>query len=302
MDTLPGKCTVTRPDAALTPYGGLAAGSGFLKRRGLIERLADHCPGGRTSPNAPPGREVLHSFLRGALVEGKRFCQVRWGRADPAVATLRGRDRGRGEEALPRLGKGRDRERLRQWLNRPQTELYAARPERFIADWDSTVNPRYGHQAAAAVGYNPHQRGRKSQPPPICVAAPTRLCLPLEWRPGDTVSATDWQPAMEKRWSQPTIRERRWRNRGDGGLGAGGDRGLARGRKPKAPAIPVQTQAHEQRAAGDCPGGPGRCGKGRRRWAAGRSPEPGCGCKAGAGNGGSSPCARSSPSPRPRRI
>ncbi len=24
---------------------------------------------------------------------------------------------------------------------------------------------------------------------------------------------------MEKRWSQPTIRERRWRNRGDGGFG-----------------------------------------------------------------------------------
>ena len=219
LDTLPGKFTITRTDEALTPYGGLAAWSGFLKHLGIIERLAEHCPVARTSPNAAPVREVLHSFLLGALVEGKRFCHVRWVMDDPAVATQMGLERVRGEDALPRLGKELDRESLRQWLHRPQTELYAALPERFIADWDATVNTRYGHQEDAAVGYNPHKRGRKSHHPLICVAARTRLCLHLEWRPGDTVSATDWQPAMEKLWSHPTIRERLWLNRGDVGFG-----------------------------------------------------------------------------------
>jgi hypothetical protein len=218
-DTLPGKFTVTRKDEALTPYGGLAAWSGFLKRLCIIERLADHCPVTRTSPNGAPVREVLHSFLLGALVEGKRFCPVRWVMDDPAVATLVGLERVRGEDALPRLGKELDRENLRPWLHRPQTELYAALSDRFIADWDSTVNTRYGHQEDGAVGYNPHQRGRKSHPPLICVAARTRLCLHLEWWPGDTVSATDWQPAMEKLWSNSTIRERLWLNRGDVGFG-----------------------------------------------------------------------------------
>jgi len=65
LDTLPGKLRVTRTDEALTPYGGLAAWSGFLKHLGIIERLADHCPVVRTSPNAAPVREVLHSFLLG---------------------------------------------------------------------------------------------------------------------------------------------------------------------------------------------------------------------------------------------
>src|ERR1035437_3739846 len=167
LDTLPGKFTVTRTDEALTPYGGLAAWSGFLKHLGIIERLAGHCPVVRTSPNAAPVREVLHSFLLGALVEGKRFCHVRWVMDDPAVATLMGLERVRGEDALPRLAKGLDRESLRQWTNRPQTELSAALPERFIADWDSTVNTRYGHQEDAAVGYNPHKRGRKSHHPLI---------------------------------------------------------------------------------------------------------------------------------------
>ena len=219
LDTLRGKFTVTRTDAALTPYGGLAAWSGFLKHLGIMERLAAACPVVRTSPNAAPVREVLHSFQLSALVEGKRFCHVRWLMDDPAVATLMGLERVRGEDALPRLVKGLQPADLRQWLHRPQAELYAALPERFIADWDSTVNTRYGHQEDAKVGYNPHKRGRKSHHPLICVAARTRLCLHLEWRPGDTVSATDWQPAMEKLWQHPTIRERLWLNRGDVGFG-----------------------------------------------------------------------------------
>jgi hypothetical protein len=219
LDALPGKFTITRTDAALTPYGGLAAWSGFLKHLGIIERLADHCPVVRTSPNAAPVREVLHSFSLSALVEGKRFCHVRWLNDDPAIATRMGMARVRGEDALPRLAKELDVANLRAWMHRPQTELYAALPERFIADWDSTVNTRYGHQEDAVVGYNPHKRGRKSHHPLICVAARTRLCLHLEWRPGDTVSATDWQPAMEKLWSHPTIRERLWLNRGDLGFG-----------------------------------------------------------------------------------
>lgn len=219
LDTLPGKFTLTRTDAALTAYGGLVAWSGFLKHLGLIERCAERCPVTRTSPNAAPVREVLHSFVLSALVEGKRFCHVRWLTDDPAIATIMNMDRVRGEDALPRLAKGMSVEQMRDWMQPPQTELYAALPDHFVADWDSTVNTRYGHQADAAVGYNPHKRGRKSHHPLICVAARTRLCLHLEWRPGNTVSATDWQPAMEKLWSHPTIRERLWLNRGDVGFG-----------------------------------------------------------------------------------
>ena len=204
LDTLPGKFTLTRTDAALTAYGGLVAWSAFLKHLGIIERFAERCPVTRTSPNAAPVREVLHSFALSALVEGKRFCHVRWLTDDPAIATIMNMDRVRGEDALPRLAKGMSVEQMRDWMQQPQSELYAALPERFIADWDSTVNTRYGHQEDAAVGYNPHKRGRKSHHPLICVAARTRLCLHLEWRPGATVSATDWPPAMEKLWSHPS--------------------------------------------------------------------------------------------------
>src|SRR5487761_2266327 len=123
LDTRPGKFTVTRTDEALTPYGGLAAWSGFLKHPGIIDRLSDDCPGARSRFNAAPGREVWHRFLPGARVEGKRFCPVRWVMDDPAGTTLLGLERVRGEDALARLARGLDRERLRQWRHRPQTEL-----------------------------------------------------------------------------------------------------------------------------------------------------------------------------------
>jgi hypothetical protein len=222
LDTLPGRFTLTRTDAALTAYGGLVAWSGFLKHTGLVERFTERCPVVRTSPNAAPVREVVHSFMLSALIEGKRFSHVRWLSDDPAIATIMNMSRVRGEDSLPRLAKEMSVEQMRDWMQQPQTELYGALPERFIADWDSTVNTRYGHQEDAVLGYNPHKRGRKSHHPLICVAARTRLCLHLEWRPGDTVSATDWQPAMEKLWSHPTIRERLWLNRGDAGFGQEG--------------------------------------------------------------------------------
>ena len=171
MDILPGKFTITGTDEALTTYGGLATWSSFLKHLGTIERLADHYPIVRTSPNAAPVREVLHNFLPGALVEDKRFCHVRWVMDDPAVATLMEMERVRSEYALPRLGLRPDRDLLRQWLHRPRTELYAAPLDRFVAGWDSTVNTRYGHQGDTAVSYNHHKRGRKSPHALVCVAA-----------------------------------------------------------------------------------------------------------------------------------
>lgn len=194
-------------------------GAAFSNTSGSSNDSPLIAPSSAPAPTPRPCARSCNSFQLSALVEGKRFCHVRWLTDDPAIATMMGLERGRGEDALPRLARGMAAEALRQWMPRPQTELYAALPERFIADWDSTVNTRHGHQEDAVVGYNPHKRGRKSHHPLICVAARTRLCLHLEWRPGDTVSATDWQPAMEQLWSHPTIRERLWLNRGDVGFG-----------------------------------------------------------------------------------
>ena len=103
MATLGGVVTIERTDEALTPYGGRAAGSALLARLGTIERLAGCSPGERTSPNAAPVREVLHSFVLTGLSEGRRFSHVGWVRGDPGVAAVLDLERVRGEDAWPRL-------------------------------------------------------------------------------------------------------------------------------------------------------------------------------------------------------
>lgn len=219
MATLGGVVTIGRTDEALTPYGGLAAWSAFLARLGTLERLAACCPVERTSPNAAPVREILHSFVLTVLIEGRRFSHVGWVRDDPGVAAVLDLERVRGEDALPRLLGQLSAAQARTWLETAEAELHRGLPTRFIGDWDSTVNTRYGHQEGAEVGYNPFKRGRPSHHPLVCVAAGTRLCLHMAWRPGKTVSATGWQGAMERLWQQAEIRQRLWLNRGDIGFG-----------------------------------------------------------------------------------
>lgn len=219
LPTLGGQVTVERTEEALTPYGGLAAWSAFVKHLGTLDRLAENYPLTRTSPNAAPVREIVHSFSLTALVEGKRFSHVNWLADDPGLAAVMGIKSVRGEDAFPRLVKPLEAEQARHWLGTAEKELYAGLPARFIADWDSTINTRYGHQEGAEKGYNPFKRGRPSHHPLLCVAAGTRLCLHMEWRPGDTVSASGWQQAMERLWDHRTIQERLWLNRGDAGFG-----------------------------------------------------------------------------------
>lgn len=88
-------------------------------------------------------------------------------------------------------------------------------------NWDSTVIPRYGKQEDTAIGYNPAKPGRPSHHPLACVIGGTRLCLHMEWRKGNTVSASGWTAAMEKVWRNPTAQHRIRLNRGDIGFDQG---------------------------------------------------------------------------------
>jgi hypothetical protein len=97
--------------------------------------------------------------------------------------------------------------------------IHHAIPPNAVADWDSTVITRYGSQEDAAIGYNPQKPGRPSHHPLACVIGGTRLCLHMEWRKGNSVSASGWIEAMEKVWRSPLAQHRIRLNRGDIGFG-----------------------------------------------------------------------------------
>ncbi len=205
----------------LSPYGGLVAWEHFLERTGLFMRLAEFYPLPRTSPNATPVIDILRAFALNCLIGGTRFAHTRRLQDDRVIARIIGFKKGRicGEDAFRRLCKNLTVPQAREWMGHGEAMIYHAIPAHCIADWDSTVNTRYGSQEDVEDGYNPHKPGRGSHHPLVCVIDGTRLALHMEWRKGNTVSATDWATAMEKVWSNPIARQRIKLNRGDIGFG-----------------------------------------------------------------------------------
>jgi hypothetical protein len=215
-----GTVAVAMAGDRLTPYGGAAAWSHFLEKLGVVADLGRRFPLERTSPNATPVADVLQAFMFNCLLGGRRFAHARRVQDDQALAVILGLQKGRmcGEDAFYRMMAKVPRERARAWLAWSERDLYAALPSAFVADWDSTVNTRYGRQEEVARGYNPHKPGRGSHHPLLCIVAGTRLALYLKWRRGDTVSASHWIEAMEQVWSHPEMPLRLQLNRGDIGF------------------------------------------------------------------------------------
>ncbi|HEY4302595.1 MAG TPA: IS1380 family transposase [Candidatus Didemnitutus sp.] len=216
--TAGGKVALRTTSDALTPYGGLVPWAAFARHTGIVERLTASCPVTRTSPNAKPVHDILHSFLLTALVDGRRFSHVERLREDPTVTELFGLKSVVGDDTIKRLFGAIDEAAGAAWVAQASAPIWGALPERFILDWDSTVQTKYGHQEGAARGYNPQKPGRKSFHPLVAVGAGTRLCVAYRFRSGDTVTATQWQAAMED--AQGALGGRQaWLNRGDLGLG-----------------------------------------------------------------------------------
>jgi hypothetical protein len=218
FSTAGGPVALRTTDDALTPYGGLVPWAAFTRHTGIVERLAATCPVTRTSPNAKPVHDILHSFLLTALVDGRRFAHVERLREDPTVTELFGLQSVVGDDTIKRLFGSIDEAAGAAWVAQASAPIWGALPERLILDWDSTVQTKYGHQEGAARGYNPVKPGRKSFHPLVAVGGGTRLCAAYRFRSGDTVTATQWQAAMED--AQATLGGRQiWLNRGDLGLG-----------------------------------------------------------------------------------
>lgn len=216
--TAGGQVRLSLTKDALTPYGGLVPWAAYTKHIGIVEKLAASCPVQRTSGNAAPVYDVLQSFVLTALTDGRRFSHVERLREDPTIPELFGMESVVSDDTVRRFFRSVDPVLGAEWIAQNVKPMWGAVPDRMILDWDSTVLPKYGHQEGAEVGYNPGKPGRRSFHPLLAVIAKTRLCPAYRFRSGDTVTATQWEKAMEdaQRW----LGDRQvWLNRGDLGLG-----------------------------------------------------------------------------------
>jgi hypothetical protein len=218
FETYAGRVTLEPTDESLTPFGGLVPWAAFLKKIGIVEQLEATSPVERTSPNALPVRDIIHSYMLTTLCDGRHFSDVNRLRYDPAVAELFDLDRVVGDDTIRRFFKSLPREEAREWINAVSFAIQDALPEKYILDWDSTVLTRYGQQEDAVVGYNPTKRGRPSHHPLLAVVADTRLCLHYSLRAGNTASSTECIEAMEQTLKHLKPHRLPWLNRGDIGF------------------------------------------------------------------------------------
>lgn len=175
-------------------------------------------PVARTSPNAAPVYDVLTSFGLTVLCDGRRFVPVQRLREDPTLNERFGWERVVSDDTLRRFVASVPEAEGGGVVAGAAHRLWGALPPKLMFAWDSTVQTKYGQQEGAAVGSNPQQRGRKSFHPLLAVAAGPRLCPYYRFRRGDTVTATQWESAMEE--GQSWLGSARvWLHRGDLGLG-----------------------------------------------------------------------------------
>jgi transposase len=218
FETAGGKVRMSMTEDTLTPFGGFVPWAAFTRHLGVVEKMAKNCPVVRTSPNAAPVYDILQSFMLTALSDGRRFSHIERLREDPTVAEIFGMESVVSDDTVRRFIASIDPVMGAEWIARHAAQLWRALPDNPIMDWDSTVVTKFGNQEGAEVGYNPTRPGRKSFHPLLGVIAGTRMCPAYRFRPGNTVTSTDWSKAMEDatRW----LGERRvWLNRGDNGLG-----------------------------------------------------------------------------------
>ena len=162
FETAGGKVRLSVTDDALTPFGGLVPWAAYTKHTEIIERLAASCPVKRTSPNASPIYDVIQSFVLTALTDGRRFSHIERLREDPTIPELFGMESVVSDDTVRRFFQSVDPVLGAEWIARQAQPMWGALPDPIILDWDSTVQPKYGHQEGAEVGYNPGKPGRRS--------------------------------------------------------------------------------------------------------------------------------------------
>jgi len=176
-------------DKPVTPFGGLVSLIEFFGRIGLAAKLEEAMVFKLRSPNAIPPAQTLIGFLFAVIAGASRFAHTDWLRSDKALHAMLGVARFPGTDTVrnffARFTQGAVEAFWRplwRWL----LPHFAAPPEGFSLDLDSTIFQRSGKQQGAAKGYNPQRPGRNSHHPLLAVLAEAP-CIPHAWlRSGNT--------------------------------------------------------------------------------------------------------------------
>ncbi len=193
----------------LTHFGGLILIQRFLQRLGVRRVFTDRVRIPQRNHHYSVG-EMLSALLYPLILGLGRIETTEPLRRNgvfqylvglpqyPEATTLRRFLHRFGVASLPAFCRVHDR--YRRALREPAPPV--------VLDFDSTVLTVYGQQAQAAVGFNPHKRGRPSYLPLLCFEGVTRDVWAGSFHPGNTHVTTVTRALCEEAWAKlpPTIR------------------------------------------------------------------------------------------------
>jgi len=184
-----GQVQLRSTNKPVTPFGGLVSLIEFFRRIDLAGKLEEAMIFKLRSPNAIPPEQTLMGFIFAVIVGASRFAHTDWLRSDKALHAMLGIARFPGTDTVRnfflRFSQGAV-EAFWRPLWRWVLPLFAAPPEGFSLDLDSTIFQRSGSQEGAAKGYNPQRPGRNSHHPLLAVLAEAPCILHAWLRSGNT--------------------------------------------------------------------------------------------------------------------
>jgi hypothetical protein len=193
---------IGKPDASLTGVAGLVGFGAFLRREGVdaeLRRQFERLKSGRTV--VYPMEAQLRLLLDANVVGEPRVFGLEALAADPVFVHLAG-------GVVPSLDTVyRDLCRvdvialvdLEQMMAKQGIALLPTRARNIHVDFDTTVEPLFGHQQGAVLGPNPRYHGRPSYHPIAAFVPEAEAWVGALLRPGDRALGNEDAPTM-RRW------------------------------------------------------------------------------------------------------
>jgi hypothetical protein len=164
IDTKDGTSSIriSFTDQRLTPHGGLAVWSHFLRQKEFRQRLDELLPHDPCSPNAYDPTDIALGYVGGILCGADKLSRVAWLQSDPAVSQVLGIEAIASQSTLSRFFAEFDQKSCDQLsrLHQQAVGSLASLKEGYTLDLDSwALLHTEGHQDGVAPGYTP--RGLK---------------------------------------------------------------------------------------------------------------------------------------------